>query len=417
MEYFKEVYFIYNEESKSLLQEIEVFNSQINIIAIDEDAFLKDTPDFRQTSKHILLSVSEDKVSQFFELAYKYNLSLGLVPLLSHKQQIKNFHISQDMEENIELALRDDCKGIDLVEINETLIYTHGIIGTIPLIGDNLQSVRSSFFKTSLYALKKFFSLELQKFDITTKNGQNIITSAVAVVILNHEKSGFLSKIFNFEQSMRDGEITIAIISPSSLFEYIELLSSIFKSSKGKKTLPNAISFMKSESFTIKASSSKRLNIHNANSIALPVECRVIPQAIQLNASELFWQENEKKSSSKETIKVSNILDANESARFVSKHISFFKSASEERFKELFQILRLDAKVNVAYLVLMVLSTLLASFGLFANSAAVIIGAMLVAPLMIPIVSISMGLLRADAQIIGDSFLKIGVGVFVAILA
>jgi uncharacterized hydrophobic protein (TIGR00271 family) len=65
----------------------------------------------------------------------------------------------------------------------------------------------------------------------------------------------------------------------------------------------------------------------------------------------------------------------------------------------------------------MVLSTLLASIGLFANSAAVIIGAMLLAPLMTPIVSFAMGLLRAERDMIEHSFLKILIGVVLALLA
>ena len=46
----------------------------------------------------------------------------------------------------------------------------------------------------------------------------------------------------------------------------------------------------------------------------------------------------------------------------------------------------------------MVLSTMLATVGLYLNSASVIIGAMLLAPLMTPIVSLSMGILRGNIQ-------------------
>ena len=47
--------------------------------------------------------------------------------------------------------------------------------------------------------------------------------------------------------------------------------------------------------------------------------------------------------------------------------------ASTEEFKDLFQILRDNARLKVSYLVLMVLSTVLATLGLFADSAPVVI--------------------------------------------
>jgi uncharacterized hydrophobic protein (TIGR00271 family) len=60
---------------------------------------------------------------------------------------------------------------------------------------------------------------------------------------------------------------------------------------------------------------------------------------------------------------------------------------------------------------------LLATFGLYLNSAAVIIGAMVLAPLMNPIVSISMGLLRSDRTLFNESAKTIVIGVLLALLA
>ena len=58
-----------------------------------------------------------------------------------------------------------------------------------------------------------------------------------------------------------------------------------------------------------------------------------------------------------------------------------------------------------------------AAVGLFLDSAAVIIGAMLLAPLMTPIVSLAMGVLRGDHSLQKNSAIKIIVGVVIALLA
>jgi hypothetical protein len=52
------------------------------------------------------------------------------------------------------------------------------------------------------------------------------------------------------------------------------------------------------------------------------------------------------------------------------------------------------------YLTLVLGSCIIATFGLLSNSAAVIIGAMLIAPLMLPIRGVAFGILEADRELI-----------------
>jgi len=417
MEYFDKVCFVYDEESQELLEFVHSnsFNVQIEAILIKD--FLKKEEQFFLELEHVVISLQEKRIPQFLNLSASYDFSIGILPLPSQKEFAKNIYASLDMEQNLDIALQKNAKSIDLIKANDELVYSQGVIGFVPLIGKNLKKTRSSLFKATLYAIKKFFSIELQKFEITTANGKTITTAGSAIIVLNHTSSNLISKIFNIRHSMRDGEITIVIISPFSVFEYIKLFTTFFSPMKDTNLIPEPVGYMKSKSFEIKVSRSKKIVFDNNRIIALPIKFTLLPDAIRLNASEEFWQNNEKLSSSKETIKVANLPDKNEANKYMGQHIPLFSFASEERFKELFQVLRLDAKINHTFLALMVLSTILATLGLFANSAAVIIGAMLVAPLMTPIVSVSMGLLRGDTNIIRDSLIKIVTGVLLALAA
>lgn len=417
MTYFEKAYFIYDDNSAYLVEEVEKNEFVVAITSMKIEDFIDNIIDIGDEIEHIIVSVSQRRFRELLVIAHRYKISMGILPIATQKEEIKHLYASHKISQNLEIALRKNTKAIDLVEVNGNLIYSQGVLGTVPLMGKGSQTIRHSFIKTIIYSIKKFFSIELQKFEITTKNGQNIITAGSAIVILNHTKSDLIFKMFNFNQSIRDGKITLIIISPYSIFEYIKLLSTIFKTSKEKKALPKAIGYIQSESFSIKASHSKNMRFDNAKLISIPLECKIVPEAIYINASEEFWEHNKKITSTKETVKIANLPDDAEAVNYMSHHIPLFKSASEKRFKELFQILRQDSKISFTYLVLMIISTLLATFGLFANSAAVIIGAMLVAPLMTPIVSISMGLLRGDTKIILDSLIKIAVGVALAIVA
>ncbi len=69
----------------------------------------------------------------------------------------------------------------------------------------------------------------------------------------------------------------------------------------------------------------------------------------------------------------------------------------------------------VRFYALVATATLIASFGLIANSTAVIIGAMLVAPLMTPVFGISLALVRGDARLLGHALRAEAVGVLLAV--
>jgi len=68
------------------------------------------------------------------------------------------------------------------------------------------------------------------------------------------------------------------------------------------------------------------------------------------------------------------------------------------------------------FFLLVVLSAVIATLGLLTNSAAVIIGAMLVAPLMSPIIGIGLASLTGDARLFRDSGVALARGAILAIL-
>jgi uncharacterized hydrophobic protein (TIGR00271 family) len=72
------------------------------------------------------------------------------------------------------------------------------------------------------------------------------------------------------------------------------------------------------------------------------------------------------------------------------------EAVTEDVFKELHQELSIDASWTINYVVLTISSCLIATFGLISNSTAVIIGAMIIAPLMLPLRGLAFGALEGD---------------------
>lgn len=75
-----------------------------------------------------------------------------------------------------------------------------------------------------------------------------------------------------------------------------------------------------------------------------------------------------------------------------------------------------ESTLDLNYIVLILGSCVIATFGLLSNSAAVIIGAMIVAPLMLPIRGLAFGALKGNISLFRKGLTAIVVGTFLAII-
>ena len=90
---------------------------------------------------------------------------------------------------------------------------------------------------------------------------------------------------------------------------------------------------------------------------------------------------------------------------------------TEERKLLVFETLSSGSDPRGSFFLLVAVSTLIAAFGLVMNSTAVVIGAMLVAPLMTPILGLSLALVRGDTRLLGRASRSESAGIVVAIFA
>lgn len=92
------------------------------------------------------------------------------------------------------------------------------------------------------------------------------------------------------------------------------------------------------------------------------------------------------------------------------------KPVTLERRAEVQVQLRDSCTPDFDFFVLVVLSAVIATLGLLTDSAAVIIGAMLVAPLMSPIIGLGLASLTGDARLFRDSGIGLARGALMAVL-
>lgn len=107
---------------------------------------------------------------------------------------------------------------------------------------------------------------------------------------------------------------------------------------------------------------------------------------------------------------------------------NFLKTRTIMKLRQWFRVLPLERRVEVLnelerasspgfdYFLLVVLSCSIAAFGLITNSVAVIIGAMLVAPLMSPILGLSLATVAGEHRMFQKAVIALIEGVFLAII-
>lgn len=101
--------------------------------------------------------------------------------------------------------------------------------------------------------------------------------------------------------------------------------------------------------------------------------------------------------------------------RIWRKYFSTGRRVSPQALKHMADSLLDESTLTANFILLTVGACIIASFGLIANSAAVIIGAMLIAPLMLPIRGIAFGILEAEQPLIRQGAKALAVGTLVAI--
>ncbi|GJM14765.1 MAG: hypothetical protein DHS20C13_00920 [Thermodesulfobacteriota bacterium] len=102
-------------------------------------------------------------------------------------------------------------------------------------------------------------------------------------------------------------------------------------------------------------------------------------------------------------------------SRLKGLKINWIKTSPERR-EAVVKDVTSGSEPGVRFYLLLTTSALIAAFGLIANSTAVIIGAMLVSPLMTPIIGSSLGLVIGDGRLFANSLRSVVVGTVLAIL-
>lgn len=378
-----------------------------------------DVPDLPEGCR-ILVWLSDDRLKRLLPAILERHWELALLPHSSMLQARLGMGVASSIEEALADAQQSvEALAVDVLYCNDQPVFNSVVLGDTyslkpaRILGEGL-------FKRLKRLLTLMFTLThlmLHPFKLVTGKEKSIDTAALGIVAVEHGRSSPLSRRILEDSSTRDGMLHTLILAPRSVFELLRfLLASAVLPAGSAQRLPPFVGHIKSQSVTITTTKPMPYSLDGVNREAQELALRVSPGALQLVPGRLLSVNREApQQNQKEVFKVQALPQGEARNELVSHPMPWFHHAATDEFRDLFTLLRDNARASESYLVLMVLSTLLATVGLFANSAPVIIGAMILAPLMAPIISLSMGLLRQDLGLMAASGRTLMIGIAVAI--
>jgi len=393
--------YVYSEEDQDFVEKnktLDVWTAEIDYLPFSK----LDTIDPEKVT-HLLVTGWVKEIKQVMQIAYLYDIPLGIIPAPKQKELIHTLDLPQKTVDAIILALTPAEKKLDILFCNDTIVLQEVVIGDTPPLDhfDTVLKGKTFFDRIKLFwlTLRKVKKPKHTQFKIKDAKENEMNLSAVGIVGVEYNNSTFAAKLLSSRLGANDGKLLLVILSPSSILQYIGYLFQSLVSYITPKTLPASVGYISSSEVTIVPESQISARIDSSESEYSPIHLKVMQEVLTLSVGEKFWEKQNTSQGNKDSIKIDHLPSDKENADYLGKAIPLFTHASQEQYTTLFTNLREEGKLSSVFITLLILSTMIATFGLFINSASVVIGAMLLAPLMQPIVSLSMGVLRQDSAL------------------
>lgn len=367
----------------------------------------------------ILPYLKESDLKAFLPNAAEKDWPVTILPHPDVKFSIKGLGIASEPKQAItELLGSTEERKLDLLCCNGQPVFQSVNIGEVFLLTQE-EPGKQSFFKEMLRLFKnirRISGLSHHSFELSIEGEKIIHTSALGIVVVEHALSSIVSKRLVNSSSMNDGMFHVLIMAPESVFSLLVfLLRSLVPRTSTFRTLPSFIGQIKTGNLCISGQSSIEYTIDGEKTSAENIQLKVHPKQLKLRQKSIHSKENEAEAG-KKSLKIDQLPTGEKREALIKRKLPTFPRATTEEFQDLFKVLRENAETTWPFMVMLVLSTLIATFGLYSNSSPVIIGAMILAPIIAPIVSFSMGMVRYDINMLKKGILTILAGTAISLV-
>lgn len=362
----------------------------------------------------LLCYLSDDQIKRLVRTLAGTSQRIAVLPHPDAKRACKYFGVDLRLKKAIEHLLQSP----EAVEKDLLLCSDEPVLSSV-VVGETFSWAMGNFFgamnlfKRLIGLLRLIFRMKPFRLHLVKQDEHELKTTALGVFITTHHTDAAFSRFIPGVSSYNDGMLHALPISPRSVSE---LLVFTFRSLFKPNELPRFGGHIRTSKLKILSPNQDlKFAVDGVRKVADEIELTVMHKGLSIIPGALLQLE-ETGGTSKDVFRVHDLPVGEAAEEMVGRRIPLLRRASTEEFKELFHVLRDNARLKSSFVVLMLLSTALATLGLFADSSPVVIGAMILAPLMSPIISLSMASLRQERKFVVESGITILVGLGASLL-
>lgn len=407
------------QETEEVKEKIIPFFSQHLKLSL---VFKKELSITLEDDEFIVTYLPDDLLKEFLPLAIESDWKLGFLPHPRMIHGIQCFGVTHALEAAMEnLLINESVEKVDMLLVNGMPVFDTVVVGeclSVMYGSTENNKAKKIWGKTkSFFSLFKSIQLHPYTFEYNEKkegSKEKIDTAALGMIVVQHGRSSLLSRRILEDSYANDGMMHNLILAPESGLGLVKFgIMSLFRTRHNPK-LPPFAAYIKTNKLVVKSPKAMSLSLDDILLSSKEVELEVIPKVITIVPGSLI--QITRKIRQNEVFKAHALPRGDTRDELLKGPLPLINHATTDQFKELFTVLRENARPTSSYLVLTFLSTFIATLGLFADSPPVVIGAMILAPLMSPIISLSMGILRQDHKLIRTSLSAIGLGMLLGYL-
>ncbi len=370
---------------------------------------------FPDKGARVFLCLDDDGVKDMLPMARDQGWDLAPLPHPGGSWTSVRFGLEKGLEEAIVHALETSPTTFQLMRCNDIPVLSSVVAGeSLTLDGQDSSKPRWGVFKSLVSGINK---LSLTHLTMTTSKEQKYSTAGIGLIVLTGPGHPFLGETLKELVIHDDSRSTLILLAPRSILDYLSLLFRlVIMRTLGLRKLSSSVGIIRSQYILIESGKGVDFTLDGRPMSAKSLEIEISKEPLQVRKGSLFPPVSEQTIPEKDFARVSHLPQGDSVPILSGSPLPFFNHASEDEFRDLFRSLKETALFSKSFLALMVLSVLLALLGLYSSSSPVIIGAMILAPLMGPIISLSMGLARGQTTLILESLKTLTLGIGTALI-
>jgi uncharacterized hydrophobic protein (TIGR00271 family) len=365
----------------------------------------------------VLTWLGDQSLSTLLPMAAKHHWVLGFLPHPDMQWFYRSFPLATTLIE----ALDDFKRAQQTVAADLMLCNGQPVLSSVML---GQQALMHSAAKVDVGWWSKLFNVlvlaknvrqaHLSLYTLRTAKEVEVKTAALGIAVVYRPGASDFTRRVVGETLQDHASSHTVILAPRSMTEVLHFFFTKVLPKQGRFTqLPSYAGHIKTQTITINSSYPIQYTLdgdaHEADSLCVTVQ----ENALTVRTTLLPQKSTEP--TVNELIQVAKLPKGQATVELCGRALPWIYHADKEELKDTFVGLKESAVLSESFVVLMILASVLATIGLFANSAPVIIGAMILAPLMSPIISLAMGVLRQSRELIVESAKTLWIGVALAL--